>query len=246
MTTVASITFGAVRHSREVSWAGTLLVQTSRPRSDPASIYQNLCRAVAKTDEHDSKINSQKAILSALAVNWFAAGEINEAQRDEIVAVVNKARFPEWRPLIFVVPYAKVEGRVIAVPRDERPTSEPEYIIPDLRTQEFEHHRARHMNFDVLEHLDEKTANGILAAAALSLGPTTPEPPTVVVRNFAKEADALIKEIRQKLRLSTDDISQAAHSSIHRVLLARELRDHRKAGSEFAAGRTTFAIANCV
>jgi hypothetical protein len=108
------------------------------PSSDPCSIYRNLCRAIRETDDHDDKIISQKSTIMALAVQWCNAGTISENERDEVVAIVNSARFPEWRPLIFVVPYGAVHDRVREVERARRASTEPEYIIPDLKLGEFD------------------------------------------------------------------------------------------------------------
>jgi len=108
------------------------------PSSDPVTIYRSLFRAVRDTDEHDDKIASQKKVVMALAVQWHADGHVTEAQRDEIIAVVTQARFNEWKPLVFVIPYVPVAGRVQLVPRGRRASSEPEYIIPDLKSGEFD------------------------------------------------------------------------------------------------------------
>jgi hypothetical protein len=106
--------------------------------SDPCTIYTSLHRAVAVSDDHDPKINSQRKVLSALAVDWCLAGKITEAQRDEIVAIVKNARFPDWRPLIFVIPFSPVQARLQLVDRANRASHEPEYIIPDLKRGEFD------------------------------------------------------------------------------------------------------------
>jgi hypothetical protein len=107
------------------------------PSSDPASIYRDLCDAIDRTDEHNAKINSQRATLLALAVDWFDAGFISANQRDDISMTISKAVFSHWRPLLFVIPYALVAARVQEVPRDKRASMEPEYIVPDLKRYEF-------------------------------------------------------------------------------------------------------------
>ncbi len=107
------------------------------PSSDPAKIYRDLKEAVENNDEHCEKIQSQRSTLLGLAVDWHAAGHITAAQRDDIVMIVTKATFPDWRPLLFVIPYAGVVGRVQEVPRDKRASMEPEYIVPDLKSSEF-------------------------------------------------------------------------------------------------------------
>jgi hypothetical protein len=108
------------------------------PSSDPASIYRDLCDAVRRTDEHNPKINDHIKTLLALAVEWHNGGLITAAKRDDITMIVTKVPFSQWRPLIFVIPYAGVTGRVEEVPRDKRASMEPEYIIRDLRRHEFE------------------------------------------------------------------------------------------------------------
>jgi hypothetical protein len=113
------------------------LGSTTPPSSDPASIYRDLAAAVANNDEHCAKIIDQRKTLLALAVDWCDEGLITPTERDDITMTVSKAGFPQWKPLLFVIPYAGVDGRVREVPRDRRASMEPEYIVPDLRSDEF-------------------------------------------------------------------------------------------------------------
>jgi hypothetical protein len=108
------------------------------PSSDPSSIYQSLSKAIERSDGHDPKIISQRATLSALAVEWHTNGRITADDRDDIVTILSMATFAEWKPLIYVIPYAPVASRVQLVPRARRASLEPEYIIPDLVTGEFD------------------------------------------------------------------------------------------------------------
>jgi hypothetical protein len=105
--------------------------------SDPATIYRQLYHAVVTKDQADGKITSQKKVLRALAVNWSRAGSITEDDRDEIIAILRKSEVADWRPLIYVIPYAVVATRVKLVPRPLRATLEPEYVVPDLSGEEF-------------------------------------------------------------------------------------------------------------
>ena len=105
--------------------------------SDPASIYRELAAATANNDEHCAKIIDQRKTLMALAVDWCSAGLITTAIRDDITLTVSRATFQQWKPLLFVIPYAGVVGRVQEVPRNRRASMEPEYIVPDLRSDEF-------------------------------------------------------------------------------------------------------------
>jgi hypothetical protein len=115
-----------------------MLGATTPPSSDPASIYRNLHRAVKESDDHDSKIADQKKTLVSLAVQWFNAGHISDTARDDITAIVANARFPDWKPVLLLIPYHSVALRVIEVERARRASTEPEYIIPDLRPDEFD------------------------------------------------------------------------------------------------------------
>lgn len=108
------------------------------PSSDPATIYQTLSRAVESSDAGDPKIINQRATLLALAVEWHSQGKINEEVRDDILAIVNRAGFSDWRPLIYVIPYQPVEARLKLVPREKRASFEPEYQIEDLAENEFD------------------------------------------------------------------------------------------------------------
>lgn len=78
--------------------------------------------------------------MQALAVQWEAAGEISANDRDEIIAMVQDAPLQDWRPLIYVIPYAAVSSgsRIEPVNFARRASREPEYIIADLRDGEFE------------------------------------------------------------------------------------------------------------
>jgi hypothetical protein len=105
--------------------------------SDPSTIYRDLCRAVDTKDGGCLKIGSQKKVLKGLAGIWLASGAITRDQRNEIVAMVTRSDFSDWRPLLFVIPYATVTSRVALVPRSQRASHEPEYIIRDLADHEF-------------------------------------------------------------------------------------------------------------
>jgi hypothetical protein len=73
-----------------------------------------------------------------LAVKWHKAGTISQNDRDDIVAMVTKSDFIDWRPLIYVIPYPTVSARVQLVPLAQRASYEPEYIVPDLVGTEFQ------------------------------------------------------------------------------------------------------------
>lgn len=108
------------------------------PSSNPADIYREIKRDVEGKDTHSSKINGFKTSLTSLAIEWAATGEIQPAERDEILHMINTASFEHWTPLIYVIPRALVEPRLELVPPDKRAGFGVEYIIKDLKRTEFD------------------------------------------------------------------------------------------------------------
>jgi hypothetical protein len=94
--------------------------------------------AVAEEDGHDYKINEQKGLITARAIKWEADGEITSADKDEIVYAATNSAFKQWRPLIYIIPYARVAKRVESVPRPLRAGLAAEYRIADLKRSEFD------------------------------------------------------------------------------------------------------------
>ena len=108
------------------------------PSSNPADIYRELKRDVDRGDLHSAKITAQKASLKSLAVKWEKAGEIDRAQKQEIVYMIDTAPMSYWRPLIYVIPFVLVSTRVQVVPIAQRASFADEFIIPDLARSEFD------------------------------------------------------------------------------------------------------------
>jgi hypothetical protein len=108
------------------------------PSSNPADIYRELQRDVAGKDAHSSKITAQKASLQSLAVQWQASGDITTGQMQEIIYMVTTASIEYWRPLLYVIPRMLVEDRLQLVPIEKRAGFGSEYIIVDLKHDEFE------------------------------------------------------------------------------------------------------------
>lgn len=109
------------------------------PSANPADIYRDLAKAVKMQDTHNAKITSQKATLTTLALGWATNGEITDDQKDEIIYMVERAGFEMWRPMLYIVPRtASIEARWRAVPMAKRAGFGPEYIIEDLREDEFD------------------------------------------------------------------------------------------------------------
>lgn len=109
------------------------------PTSNPKDIFVDLRKAVDATDKHNAKINEQISSLSARAVKWEASREISTMDKDDIIYMVNEAAyFKHWRPLLYVIPREPVESRLQPVPAALCASLGNEYIIPDLRRDEFD------------------------------------------------------------------------------------------------------------
>lgn len=108
------------------------------PSSDPATIYRALHAAVSRRDEHNADVQRQKTKLRSVALDLQANGLIDADDAAEVVSYVEAAHISEWTPMIYVIPYAGVKGRVWRVPRGDRASGSPEYVIRDLRSTEFE------------------------------------------------------------------------------------------------------------
>jgi hypothetical protein len=108
------------------------------PTSDPCAIYRSIKKAINTGDQHGPKIAEQKKNLVALAAKFAKEGTITAEARNEIVGMVKKAQFLDWKPLIYVIPYALVKGREELVDVERRASGEREWIIPDLHRSEFD------------------------------------------------------------------------------------------------------------
>jgi hypothetical protein len=75
------------------------------------------------------------------------------------------------------------------------------------------------MNLNTLENFDRRTAEGVLAAAALA---TAPNPGVAgvpaLLNKYFDEAQAVLTEIRSRLRISVDDDSASARAAVDNVL----------------------------
>lgn len=108
------------------------------PSANPAEIYRQLKLDIKNKDRHSYKINAQKASLTSLAIDWEGKGEITSEQKDEIIFMVTNAAFDDWRPLIYIIPRELVAGRLKVVPISKRASFGDEFIVEDLKPNEFD------------------------------------------------------------------------------------------------------------
>lgn len=112
---------------------------TNPPTSNPCEILQGLAQEVRRNDRHSKKIEDNRLGIKRGADLHLEAGTITRAKRDEVVEIVDRALVAEFRPLLYVIPYATVARLVREVGVEERahPLSE-EYVIAALPRRKFD------------------------------------------------------------------------------------------------------------
>ncbi|HYI09946.1 MAG TPA: hypothetical protein VEK57_12880 [Thermoanaerobaculia bacterium] len=113
--------------------------QIAPPSSSPAEIYQDLYEDVRRGDKHSSKIKDNKAGLLRGAAAKRAASMISEDDYRVVVSTVKQAQGRDFRPLLYVIPFARVRAIVQPAPVELRahPLSR-EYIIEHLPRVDFD------------------------------------------------------------------------------------------------------------
>ncbi len=105
------------------------------PTSSPAEIYRNLEEETRRGDLHSRGIERNASGILGGAQAKLEAGVITKTQHREIRKAVAKAEIPDFRPVLYVIPFDRLEGRVPEVPVSQRahPLS-LEYLVEDLRS----------------------------------------------------------------------------------------------------------------
>jgi hypothetical protein len=107
--------------------------------SSPQGIYKALKDGIENGDRHCEKILLNKAGLRHGATVKHGQGDIDNTQRLEILDKVRLAQLPDFKPLLYVIPYPLVSGMLSTVPVRHRanPLAE-EYIIAGLPRTSFD------------------------------------------------------------------------------------------------------------
>jgi hypothetical protein len=106
---------------------------TPPPTSCPCDIYFGLLDEVRGRDKHSAKIAENRLGILKGAATKRTAGIITDDELAEINAIVSEASVEDFRPLLYVIPYAAAAALVKEIPVAQRahPLSE-EYIIEAL------------------------------------------------------------------------------------------------------------------
>lgn len=109
------------------------------PTSNPYEIYHSLLGEVRQGDEHSSKIEANKVGILKGATYKKKAGIINDQQEKDIASIVDRAKFRDFRPVLYVIPFHLVANILTEVPISQRaaPLS-VEYIIEQLPREFFD------------------------------------------------------------------------------------------------------------
>lgn len=107
------------------------------PSSDPVSIYRDLLDGVRRRDEHHALVKRHKTTLRAVILDFFTARHLTPAAAREAISYLESTAITDWIPIIYVIPFGPVSDRVLSVPRKDRASWSPEYVIRDLQSTEF-------------------------------------------------------------------------------------------------------------
>ena len=112
---------------------------TVPPSSSPAEIYRTYLRDIDARDGHSDKIKGNRLGLLRGAEVMRETGFISPGKFREIAEIVRLAEFGDFKPLIYVIPYAMVKRLVKPVPPGKRahPLS-AEFIIKSLPGNRFD------------------------------------------------------------------------------------------------------------
>jgi hypothetical protein len=94
--------------------------QTLPPTSNPRHVYRRYREESEKMDRHGPTIAENKAGILRGANAKQLAGIISEKQEKEITLIVNASDRAEFRPLLYLIPFAVVADRVTEVPVERR------------------------------------------------------------------------------------------------------------------------------
>lgn len=107
--------------------------------SNPRTLCSRYLEQILKSDRHAVEINNNKAGILKGASEKLKNGIITPEQFIEISTLVACAKNEDFYPVLFLINKKAVKKRMIIVnPNDKASNSSIEYIVPDLKRNEFE------------------------------------------------------------------------------------------------------------
>lgn len=112
---------------------------TNPGSSSPKNVYETLRLIVQRGDRRHPKVIDTRKALKRVARRKMNNGDITDEQYKAIKWAIDKAEARDFAPLIFLILRDTVAHRTHRVPMQQRASlSSEEYIIPDLKPDEFE------------------------------------------------------------------------------------------------------------
>lgn len=109
------------------------------PTSSPAELYRALLAEVRRGERHSEQIKRNRAGIVSGARAMLNAGLIDEPCHDEIATIVENCHPHEFRPVLFVMPFEAVRGRVAEVSvRDRAHPMSVEFRVERLPRDHFD------------------------------------------------------------------------------------------------------------
>lgn len=121
-------------------WCTEAFDATLQPgTSNPRTLCARYLDQILKKDRHATEINNNKVGILKGAHCKLEDGIITQEQFDEISARVAYSQDEEFYPVIYLIDKRAVKNRLREVlPEDKASIHSIEYIIPDLKRNEFE------------------------------------------------------------------------------------------------------------
>ena len=90
------------------------------PTSSPSGLYRQLWEETSRGEMHSDAIPRIQEGIQRGAAAKLDTGVIDAAQHQEIIGMINRASLREFRPVLYIIPYDRVETLVSDVPVYER------------------------------------------------------------------------------------------------------------------------------
>lgn len=113
--------------------SGNPTAPTAPPLSSPLEIYRLLAAEISEPNLPEKTIGINRAGILRGSNLKRQLGEISKEEEEEIFSIVDDAKRADYNPLVYVIPYSEVAGKVREPPPGEKahPLS-AEYIIDRL------------------------------------------------------------------------------------------------------------------
>jgi hypothetical protein len=109
------------------------------PTSSPLELFRSLRVEVEARDRHSHRIEENRSGILRGSNAKRQAGIIDEREERDIASIVSLAQHGDFRPLLFVIPYAGVESLLSEPsPADKAHPLSAEYIIDALPRDRFD------------------------------------------------------------------------------------------------------------